>query len=221
MKYDSFKYLFPPRPKHKIKSTSLPQYDNGQYYGQVKANGSNSTLYISPEGKWVLYNRHGEKQTLYRDLQFEKLHRGNGWIVLSAEYLNKNKKHIDGKDFNHKFIIFDILAYENEILDGTTLQERVELLEKLYPCDPLGKITENGIMPNPDPFICQTDVPDIYKVNNFIGDFEKIYNEATKLDVYEGIVIKRKNSILQPLFKENNNQDWMLKCRKETKNYFF
>lgn len=221
MKYDSFKYLFPPRPKHKIKSTSLPQYDNGSYYGQVKANGSNSTLYISPDGKWTLYNRHGEKQTLYRDLQFEKLHRGNGFVVISGEYLNKNKKHENGKDFNHKFIIFDILVYENEILDGTTLQQRVELLDKLYPTDPMGIITETGVMGNPDEYISQTTVPEIYKVNNFFGNFEKIYNEATKLDVYEGLVIKRKNAVLQPLFREGNNADWMLKARKETKNYKF
>lgn len=219
MKYENFRYLYPPRPKHKIKPSTIMQYDNGQYFAQVKTDGSNSTLYIAPDKTWQLWNRHNEKQTLYRDLEFEKLYRGNsGFIVLNGEMLNKNKKHENGKEFNHKFIIFDILVYENQILDGWTLQERIELLGKLYPAEAF-RITETGV--EHDEFLYQTDVKDIYRVANFVGGFEKIFHDATKLEIYEGIVIKRKNAPLQPMFKKDNNSDTMLKCRREAKNYKF
>lgn len=217
MKYESFQYLFPPRPQHKISLKTIATYDNGQYFAQPKLNGSNGMLFIDPSGKWTLWNRHNEKMTLYNDkIQFGKLHRGNGWMVLNGEYMNKSKKDANGKTFNHKFIIFDILVYEGEILVGKTYEQRAELLEKLYPCQQF-RISDTGV--EYDPYLCQTDVEDIYKAPNFMGGFADIYNKIVSIDMYEGLVIKRRTAPLEPLFREGNNSGYMVKIRKETKNY--
>jgi hypothetical protein len=50
------------------------------------------------------------------------------------EFLNKNKKGEDGKPFNLKFVIWDILVYESNYLVGSTIIDRLTLLENLYPC---------------------------------------------------------------------------------------
>jgi len=217
MKYESFQYLYPPRPAHKISLKTISVYDNGQYLAQPKLNGSNGMLFIDPNGQYQLWNRHNEKMSNYNDkIQFEKLHRGNGWIILNGEVMNKSKKDANGKVFNHKFVIFDILVYNSEILVGWTYEKRAELLERLYPCQQF-RISDTGV--EYDKYLCQTDVADVYKAPNFMGGFAELYSEIIKTDMYEGLIFKRRNSPLQPLFREGNNSDWQIKIRKETKNY--
>lgn len=230
MKYEKFTYIYPPRPKHVITLKTLGSYDNGQYIAQPKINGSNSLLFISPEKQWQLWNRHGEKQQLYRDLQFEKLYRGSGWMVLNAEYMNKSKQTASGETFNHKFAIFDILVYNGEILDGTTLMQRIDLLNELYPCEDQFIITDKGV--EQTEYLCGTGVPDIYRVANFTGNFESLYKKITNPNpalfgtdeqftkfFMEGLVIKRKNAILEPMFREGNNSSVSVKIRRAQKNF--
>lgn len=222
MKYENFSYLYPPRPEAKVSIKTLDKYDNGSMLGQPKLNGSNCTLYLSGDGSYHIYNRHGEKLTLYNDkIPFAKLHRGNGWLVLNGEYMNKSKKDETGAKFNHKFVIFDILVFENQHLVGTTLEQRVLLLETLFPCED-ARIKFRGsemIGVESDPFLCQLDVDDCYKVRNFTGGFGKLYQCLTKIDMYEGLVVKRKNAKLDPCYRPGNNSNWQIKIRKETKNY--
>jgi ATP-dependent DNA ligase len=202
--------LYPPRPEYKVSIDTLKKYDNGQYIAQPKLNGSNGVLILDKD-KWELWNRHRQKMTLYNDkIQFGKLYRGNGEMVLNGEYLNKNKKDGTGKPFNHKFIIFDILKYNGEVLTGKTFVERIALLDELYPC-------KN----DKDEFICALDIDDIYRVKNFQNGFEEKYKDLVKIDMYEGLVLKRKNAKLEPMFREGNNSGSMVKVRKETKNYKF
>ena len=44
----------------------------------------------------------------------------------------KNKKGLDGKSWNHKFVIFDILVYENDYMSGSTFKSRVDLLDEIF-----------------------------------------------------------------------------------------
>ena len=80
-------------------------------------------------------NRHNQRLTNFRisDEEIKNMYRGNGsWIVLNGEYMNKNKSDETNKPFNHKFVIFDILAYDGDYLVGKTFEERVQLLDTLY-----------------------------------------------------------------------------------------
>src|SRR3990167_1499118 len=90
--YESFQYLYPPRPEAKITTKTLPRYNGGAYLASPKFNGSNGVLFLPGDGTYKLYNRHGALMTLYNPLiKFEKLHRGSGWMVSNGEYMNKNK----------------------------------------------------------------------------------------------------------------------------------
>jgi hypothetical protein len=48
---------------------------------------------------------------------------------------------------------------------------------------------------------------------NFLEIFEKLPPED------EGLVLKQPTALLEICGKQNNNQDWQVKCRRSTKNY--
>jgi len=202
-------YIYPPRPEHKIRPTALIKYDDNTYFGQPKLNGSNCTLYIHEDG-FTQRNRHEGEITNFKMNNEEicSLHRGKQKIVLVGEYMNKSKKDINGKLFNKKFVIFDILVYNNQYLVGQTTDQRNDLLESIFDLkkydDFLYQITEN-----------------VFMVKSFKKNFKKKYSEIVTVEMLEGLVLKRRNAKLERGTREKNNVGWNIKCRKETKNYQF
>jgi hypothetical protein len=69
--------------------------------------------------------------------------------------------------------------------------------------------------------LCFTKQKNVYKSPFYVANFEKIYQSIVKTDLYEGLVLKRKNAKLSFGLKERNNNEWQIKCRKPTKNYNF
>jgi ATP-dependent DNA ligase len=122
--------------------------------------------------------------------------------------MNKNKKGIDGKPWNHKFVIFDILVYNGDYLLGSTFEERVKLLDKLF-----GTVDENAYLYK----ISET----IYRVKTFYENFTQLWSEITKIDMLEGFVMKKIGAKLERGLTEKNNHLNILKTRKATKNYPF
>ena len=120
-KYTTYSYFYPPRPKNTIPRESISDYESKMFIAQPKLNGSNCTIFTDGE-QVIVMNRHGERMTRF-ELDKEEilaLHRckvGN-WMVLNGEYMNKNQKDKNGKAFNHKLVLFDILVYDNEHLIG-------------------------------------------------------------------------------------------------------
>jgi ATP-dependent DNA ligase len=146
------------------------------------------------------------------------MYRGTGWMVVSGEFLNKNQKGEDGKPFNLKFVIWDILVMNGEYMLGSTFQERMNLLEQLYPCQRMF-IGEDGMKIYKH--ICCTTHKNIYRAPCYEKNFDSIYQSIVDTDLYEGLVLKRKNAKLSFGLTEKNNNDWQIKCRKPTKNYDF
>ena len=105
IRYESFQYIFPPRPKNPIQSKDLKIWDNDMMVAQPKLNGSNCTIYMNGQNVYT-YNRHGQRMSNFDiDLkEISNLYKGRGWMVLNGEYLNKSKKNEVGETFNHKFV---------------------------------------------------------------------------------------------------------------------
>lgn len=211
MKYDKYKYIFPPRPKNKIHPEFIIEYSDGKYIGQPKLNGSNCVIFTNgiKEDTYIM-NRHGEKMSRFEIEDIHNIHVGEKglWMVINGEYMNKSKKDHNRKNFNHKFVIFDILVYNNEYLLGSTFEQRVKILDQLYGkedfTDFLWRISN-----------------DVYRVKSFDVDLEDVYSKLTKIDMFEGLVIKRKNGKLKNGRTSMNNHMTQLKVRKPTKNYTF
>ena len=206
-------FLYPPRVESKLQPISLDKFDNGDYVGQPKLNGSNTSVTISESGA-IPKERHNTFFSIPPKFDFKSLHRGNGFMCLTGEFMNKSKKDNTGMPFRG-FCIWDIVAYNNKILVGSTIEERISLLNKLYPSKDAIK-TKEGIT-----YLFKTDVQDIYKVNNFYNDFSEIYDKISKVDMVEGFVLKRKSGKLEMMTREQNNVGWSVKVRKPTSNYKF
>jgi hypothetical protein len=206
-------FLYPPRIESKLQPISLDKFDNGDYVGQPKLNGSNTSVTIS-ESVAIPKERHNTFFSIPPKFDFKSLHRGKGFMCLTGEFMNKSKKDNTGKPFRG-FCIWDIVAYNNKILVGSTIEERISLLNKLYPSGDAIK-TKEGVT-----YLYKTNIEDIYKVNNFYGNFADIYDKISKVDMVEGFVLKRKSGKLEMMTREQNNVGWSVKVRKPTSNYKF
>lgn len=207
-KYLNYRYIFPPRPKNAIPDTELGFWDNGSLIAQPKLNGSNCVIFTNGE-KTIVMNRHNQRLTNFNisDNEIRDIYRGEGWMILNGEYMNKSKSDENNQVFNHKFVIFDILGFNGEYLVGKTFEERIQLLDTIYgqvdsEKEYLFKVTEN-----------------VYRVKSYVSDFKSLYDKLTPIDMIEGLVMKRKNARLELGTSENNNTKSQLKCRKATKNY--
>lgn len=213
MEYNKYFYIYPPRPDNAAPITDIQRYDNGNMVGQIKSNGSNCTIYTNGE-QMIVMNRHNELLTTFKLSKQEVLENlykcePGKWLVINGEYMNKSQTDEDGKVFNHKLVIFDILVYDSDYLLGWTYDQRIELLKKLY-----------GEKPSDRPYYYAIS-ENIYWNIPYYGDFEKLYHEATKAGMVEGLVLKRRNAKLEPGRTEKNNNKSMVKFRKPTKNYKF
>jgi len=204
------KYIYPPRAETKIAPESLPIFEKmGKFLAQPKLNGSSTEIYFDDKGTVKTYNRHHDVISHKMDVkELESLHRGNGEMVLCGEYLNKNQKDETGNYWNHKYVIWDIIVYEGKHLLGSSFEERYKLLNKLYPDNPVKKHLHQ-ISSN------------CYRINAILSDFKSIFEDISKFDIYEGLVLKRLDGKLENGTTENNNTRTQIKCRKGTKNYRF
>lgn len=212
MKFENYRYVYPPRPKNAIHSDDLTFWDNGSLIAQPKLNGSNTTIYTNGE-QVITMNRHGSRLTNFQISldEIKSLYRGSSgqWLVINGEYLNKSKQDERGITFNHKLVIFDILVYKSDYLVGQTFQQRVELLDELYGQKDCEKPYLYSISDN------------VYRVKSFDTGFKSLYDQLTPIDMIEGLVLKRKNAKLEIGNTENNNTKSQLKSRKPNKNYKF
>jgi hypothetical protein len=208
------KILYPPRPKNAVSPIHIDEYENKALFGQPKANGSQLVLYMN-ERDIDLRNRHRESITNVKmdKAEFRKLYRGKGQMILCGEYMNKNKKHINGTEFNHKYLIFDIIMYNGVYLLGQSFEKRQQLLDILFP-----KYT------NFDGFIRKVDgdgLENVYRMVNFYENFRDVYDALVSIDMYEGLVFKKRFAGLEAGVKVDNNHLSQFKIRKPTLNYAY
>ena len=110
IRYEKYMYLFPPRPIQTTHHAEIKKYDNKLFIAQPKYNGTCCNVFIN-ESEIIVMNRHkGTITSNYNDIDFRGMYRGKGWMVICGEFLNKNKKGENGKPFNLKFVIWDILV---------------------------------------------------------------------------------------------------------------
>lgn len=216
--YTEFRYLFPPRPEHKIKPESIGEYEQAGFVAEAKFNGSCAVLFINGAYRSIrLYNRHGDPLTNTKDLDFTPLYDSRGWMnmgwtVLCGEYMNKNKCDERGDPFNHKFIVWDILVWRSKYLINSTLQERYQLIGDMYGYD------AEAWEERADKMLYKLS-DDIYIAHVFTRNLSNLYRQIIKTDMIEGLVLKRPTAKLDASYNEQNNSSWQVKVRKPTKNY--
>lgn len=207
IKYQSFQYIYPPRPKNAVPVSDLSMWDNNMMVGQPKINGSNCTIYTNGKDCYV-FNRHNQRLSGFDISKSEilNLHNCNGWMVINGEYTNKSKKDHTNQVLDKKFCIFDILVYDSQYLIGNTFKQRIDLISQLYGTakDYMSQVSDN-----------------IFILKNYYSNFDEVYHQLVDIDIVEGLVLKRLNAKLEIGSVENNNSKSQIKVRKPTKNYKF
>jgi len=205
--YSTFRYIYPPRPEYIISPDRLNGYEKDHFI-QVKMNGSCCLIFIKGD-EFRYFGRHKNENLTNFKLKIEDLkvlNCGNedNWNVFVGEYMNKSQTGLDGKIWNHKFVIFDVLVYNGEYLLGSTFEDRVSLLDKIF-----GTTDENEYL--------YKITDKIFRVKTFYDNFLVRWNEIIKVGMLEGVVLKKKKQKLTRGLSEKNNMSH--KCRKPTKNY--
>lgn len=223
MKYESFKkngFLYPPRCEYKCPAADLDKYDDGTYFGQPKFNGMAIIAFTNGD-ELHLYNRHKENMPLLQKnskVDFRGLAQSKNWFVYAGEYLNKGKYGETGVKESDKFVLWETLVFDGQYLIGSTLEERLDLMENIFPCQ--RAIVTDKAMEVYD-HLCCTDLERVYKTPTYRGNFKALYDQIIKIDLLEGLILKKKDRKLEFGLQELNNHSYQIKCRKITKNYAF
>lgn len=208
MIYDSYRYIYPPRPENKIPIESLSLFDNGSLIAEPKFNGTCGPMFFNQK-IFKAMNRHNAELTTYKldPAELRDLFSNKKWNSILGEYMNMSKKDTNSV-FNHKFVIFDTLVYNGEYLLGTTFEERWLMLYNRF---------KHNIIKENDYSYQISDNTWLVKI--WYENFESIWNKITKIDMIEGLVLKKKDAKLLVGNVEKNNNKSQFKCRKSTLNY--
>lgn len=220
--YSKYRYIFPPRPKNVIAPDFLKKYDNGEYIAEPRLNGDCLVLFTNGIDFHVLnghkkeFKKHKKIENQMCDLYRETVIPGkpiNKWMVLVGEYMSKSKKNEWVENFNDNFVIFDILVYDSIQLIGKTFSQRIDLLNRLYGTDDC-LLIKDGIRRHKFLYTTSDNTPNCFRIKTFRDCFPALWKDVTKIDMYEGLVLKRAEAALENGVSENNNTNGQIKIIK-------
>jgi hypothetical protein len=204
MEYDTYTYLYPPRPTNAVTPTMLGFYERQKWLAQVKKNGTCTVIFA--RGMQVKFmTRHNDEHKQWSPLpeHLRPFQSSNlSWNVWVAELIHNKTKNV-----KQQLYVFDIIVKDGVQLVGTTFEERQRLLHASFPGVNEGdktRVNENVTI-----------------ANCFTSGFKKLYDTVILNEEDEGIVLKRGDAQLVPCFKSGSNGNGMVKCRRPTKNYGF
>jgi ATP-dependent DNA ligase len=209
------KFIFPPRPRLTIPPNDLGRYETGEWIAQPKYNGSRILIQITVDKKVFFWNRHGGIHKIYNaPLSVVNTFASmliDGEIWLDGELLNKTKS----VNTKHKFVLYDILVFNSIYLFGKPDQvDRFELLRKICgnPVE-LEKVCGGKLG-----FVVSED---IFLSHIFESEFLDHFNSYSDFDEVEGLVLRKKNSVIANFGNKEYDCNWLIRCRRSNKNCEF
>lgn len=203
--YTKFIYLYPPRAENALPLNKIAALEKkGGWIAQVKKNGQNSVIFVSPEKEVFAMNRHNENHKTWQfpaeAMEIYKRLPGNGWYVLNGELLHNKVRGIRNIHYLH-----DILVENGQYLLATTYAQRYARLLMLL----------LGDKRKPEDKKSHFVLDDYtWLARNHPRNFPELFKSLTDPED-EGIVIKKMEGVLAT----KNNSSWTVKCRIATKNF--
>ena len=207
MRYNKFRYIYPPRPV----LYTLKQIDNftENHVAQLKLNGTRTGVVIFPDKSIEFWTRHETQHKAYkvtdsmRDSLLSLDLSPRQFYYFDAELLHSKSSLI--KD---TIVLYDLFVYRSKYLFGITYADRLKHLRKLC-----GK-----------PKILRKDKL-AYKVNDNVmliksykKNFKKIFDRAHDHPIIEGVVVKNVKAELGYHYA-HDKCNWMGKIRVPTNSY--
>jgi hypothetical protein len=208
MDYLNYQYLYPPRPDVPAPVTMLNRMGNNGYISQIKKNGQNSVIAISPDKKIITRNRHNAEHLTWKP-DYSKMQpflnlKGKGWYVFVAELLNSKVAGL--RDINY---VHDVLVNDGEYLVGYTQAERQMMLHSMFNTRNFAPTYSHHVID-----------PTTWVVREHQSGFRDLFDSLDKPED-EGLVFKNPQTPLQFCNREKSNNAGMLKIRRTHKNYSF
>jgi hypothetical protein len=208
MRYDNFKYLYPPRCGTKFPPVTnmFARYQKRGYIAQAKMNGINNVIFVDPDRKIQAWNRSGTPITKFsfNDKNSEVLRNipGNKWWVFNAELLH----HSGMKEIN---FFHDVLVADGKVLTGMTYSDRYNLLWDTI-------VGDLSIIPDTPEFEDTDDHYTIDRYNWIARSWAKLEKAYKTFDgpLHEGIVVKDPASKLSLQDLVGRDVPWMAKARR-------
>ena len=212
MKYDSYRYLWPPRPDQKVAPTDLHHLQQMRWWGQAKMNGTLCTIYVPADASEppVAMGRHGPDNRLvwqpgsawgaFSDTL------APGWHVFVGELL-----HSKGVGVRDTIVLFDLLVEDGEYLVGMSYRDRHHRLAALlnfYNSDPCIELTHREYNEG------------VWLIENRARMFKEWF-DAPAPAMVEGLVFKNPDAPLKLCSRAASNSAWQYKCRRPKANLSF
>lgn len=202
--YTKFTYLSPPRAENAIPPNLLKAYQRSNWVAQVKKNGTNSVIFVSPTKEVMAMGRHNNEHKLWQftpeSAAIFKALPGSGWYVLNAELMHS--KVVGLRNINY---LHDVLVENGEYLLGSTYAQRYARLLMLF---------LHGKPSGPSSHFILNE--HTWLAKNHTGSFTDLFNSLTEIED-EGVVLKNMQGRLAP----KDNSGWTVKCRRPQKNFGF
>lgn len=215
MKYEKFNYIYPPRPVTAIPfgSDSFEKMKTKKtWIAQLKLDGQRNCIYLPPGDEVQLYNRHhgGHKNYKLPDEIAAEIRQvlpveRDKWSVFDGELMYRGVENTALGNIRHTFYLWDILVLNGDHMLGSLYRDRYQ---KLY--DMLGAADKPR-----DEHAIQIS-PHIWMAINLLPEEWDAKWPLTATKWVEGFVLKNLSGRLTPGYKEENNSEWLIRCRKET-----
>lgn len=208
MKYDNYRFLWPPRPEKAAPPQLIGFYEGRGWTAQVKKNGTCTVIFA--RGDEVIFKtRHNDDHKAWSaQPSHSAFFAGrDGWNVYVAELL-----HSKGPLVKNHLYLFDILVNDGQELIGATLVERQAILRERFP-SPKADIA--GSRAGLGARMISQDVSQAMP----IADPSTIWPTLGSLD--EGFVFKNPAAKLSPCIVPTANGAWQTKVRRTHANYSF
>lgn len=209
--------LYPPRPKGRLLPHQLPDYEKtGLWVVQRKFNGTRTVINITPDRKVTLYSRHGglhkqfkPSRQLLADIASLNFEPGKEYW-LDGEVMDAKTTDARYKD---KVILFDVLFAGKLLFGNPSLMDRLAMLSSI--CRNPVKLEPNGI--------ALSITPNLWMAETFTANFVERFKEMLERDEIEGLVLKKKGSVIDNFGNTEYETSWLIRCRKPHKggNYAF
>lgn len=204
------KIIFPPRPASKIPPHQVSLYKGDKWLAQRKFNGDR-TVFCLHNGEFNALTRHGVLHKRYKFSsniikQFQSL-----YIDPSQEYWLDGElldAHTTNKNYKDKIVLYDVLQAGKYLL-REKLTERYDLLANI--CGNPTELESGGI--------ALQVTENIWLAESFHDNFAEEYARYIDRNEIEGLVLKLKSSSLNNFGQKEYLVPWLIRVRKESKNY--
>jgi hypothetical protein len=214
--------VFPPRPKNRLIPAQLSKYENtGKWFCQRKFNGARNQIHIGVDGKitfWHYGDLHKQwkpsadiyeqVKSLNLNAEGSEFDQGENeyWLDSELLYAKTTDPH-----YKNRIVIYDVLAYGKYLL-GVPQPTRLDLLERI--CGSPQKLeSKHGI--------ALEVTENIWMAQTWEDRFAERFQEFLHLDEIEGLVLRKKKSVLNDTGSKRYEVPWQIRVRKPHKNYNF